>query len=69
MPESYQRLAMERMDQDRYRTSPGWQNLWDHVKSLTYEARQDPWDELSRLDQRRGLCSQEVFPLLYQHKS
>jgi sulfatase maturation enzyme AslB (radical SAM superfamily) len=68
MPESYQRLAMERMNQDRYRTSPGWQNLWDHVKSLTYETHQDPWAELSKLDQRRGLRSQEIFPLLYQHK-
>jgi hypothetical protein len=68
MPESYQRLILTRMDQERYRASPGWQNLWDHVKSLTYEPHHDPWTELTKLNQRRNLRSHTTFPLLYQHQ-
>jgi MoaA/NifB/PqqE/SkfB family radical SAM enzyme len=74
LPVEYQNLALEKMNQLRFKSIIGWQNIYDFLSAGTYippvtaQRTVLPWAELDKLDLRRGLDSSKIFPELYKHK-
>lgn len=68
MPRNFQDLVLERMNQDKYKNLIGWQNIHNYLKRNDVSLGGDPWQAMAELDQRRGLDSRQVFPLLYEYK-
>lgn len=68
MPRSFQDLVIKRMDHSKYRNIIGWQNIFDYLNSDLIKESGNPWEAMNALDQRRGLDSHRVFPLVYEYK-
>jgi MoaA/NifB/PqqE/SkfB family radical SAM enzyme len=68
MPVEFQERILEKMDQPRFNSIIGWQNIKDYLLPKIYKPDQQPWLELGKLDQRRGLDSSKIFPEFYKYK-
>jgi hypothetical protein len=68
MPIEFQERVLEKMDKARFRSLIGWQNIYDHLIEKKYQPDWQPWLELGKLDQRRGLDSSKIFPEFYKYK-
>ena len=63
-----QQQVLQRMNQEKYKKMLGWQNSYDYVQELKQHQNVGLLKYLKEFDQRRGLDSQEIFPVIYQHK-
>lgn len=71
LPPEVREQALERMTADRYRAIIGRSNNQEYVAGLGSTQYQPDmlWQELSTLDQRRGLNSRDIFPDIYGYFS
>jgi MoaA/NifB/PqqE/SkfB family radical SAM enzyme len=68
MSKNFQDRVIERMDRPKYRGMIGWQNIYEYLKNDQIQLGGNPWSTMSILDQRRGLDSRGIFPLVYEYK-
>jgi MoaA/NifB/PqqE/SkfB family radical SAM enzyme len=68
MSKSFQELVLERMNQSKYKNMIGWQNIYDYLKKDDIRVGGNPWKAMAELDQRRGLDSRQIFPVVYKYK-
>lgn len=67
MPVEYQQLALSRMNHNKYQNMLGWKNTYDHLAESISHTSHSVLKYLQDLDNRRGLNSRQVFPLVYEH--
>jgi MoaA/NifB/PqqE/SkfB family radical SAM enzyme len=78
LPIDCQNIVLEKMNQLRFKSIRGWQNIHDYMSAGIYipgvytppggTIGVWPWSELLELDRRRGLDSSKIFPELYKYK-